>query len=220
LTKEHISLQRPLRIVAISDTHELHRELVIPDGDLLIHAGDFTMFSKSTAAILDFNEWLGELPHRHRIVIPGNHEFFLEADQTRRSLVSNATVLIDEGIVVMGLRIWSPATTSLYGGAFGRSSPADRVRLYESIPDDVDVLVTHGPPYGILDQEPGSDYHSGCHQLLDAVRRVKPMLHIFGHIHGCYGTLNTPDTLFVNAALPGHGYELSNPPHLLILPRR
>src|ERR1039457_3044860 len=87
-----------LRLVLLSDTHQLHREVEVPDGDVLIHAGDFTMFSKSMSAIGDFNTWLGELPHRHKIVVPGNHEFFLEADPSERFLLDNATVLINEGI--------------------------------------------------------------------------------------------------------------------------
>src|ERR1700689_2551169 len=89
-----------LRLVLLSDTHQLHREVDVPDGDVLIHAGDFTMFSKSMNAIGDFNTWLGELPHRHKIFVPGNHEFFLEADLSQRSLLSNATVLINEGIEI------------------------------------------------------------------------------------------------------------------------
>src|ERR1017187_5449294 len=95
-----------LTIVAISDTHQLHREVEVPPGDLLIHAGDFTMFSRSAAAIRDFNEWLGELPHRWKIVVPGNHEFFLESDLSRRKLIGNATMLIDESVEIMGLKIW------------------------------------------------------------------------------------------------------------------
>jgi Icc-related predicted phosphoesterase len=204
----------------ISDTPELHREVDVPAGDLLIHAGDFTMFSKSTAAILDFNEWLGELSHRWKIVTPGNHEFFLEADLSRRRLISNATVLIDEGVEIMGLKIWGSPMTPLYGGAFGRSSEQDRVRTYSQIPVDTDILVTHGPPYDILDQAPNSNHHEGCHQLLDAVRRVKPVLHVFGHVHGAYGTFSTPETLFANAALARHGLGMSNHPHVLRLPRR
>ena len=113
---------RTVKMTCISDTHSLHRELDLPGCDLLIHAGDFTMFSKSAAAILDFNEWLGELPHLHKIIIPGNHEFFLESDPSRRKLISNGTVLIDESIEVMGLKIWGSPVTPLYGGAFGLSS--------------------------------------------------------------------------------------------------
>jgi 3',5'-cyclic AMP phosphodiesterase CpdA len=87
-----------LRLVLLSDTHQLHREVDVPAGDILIHAGDFTLFSESMDEVADFNHWLGGLPHRHKIVVPGNHESFLEADPSRRSMLSNAIVLIDEGI--------------------------------------------------------------------------------------------------------------------------
>ena len=109
-----------LRVVLLSDTHGLHRNVQVPDGDLLIHAGDFTNFSKSQREILDFNLWLGELPQRHKIVVPGNHEFFLEADPSKRSWLDNATLLINEAIQVEGIRIWGSPITRLYGGAFGR----------------------------------------------------------------------------------------------------
>jgi Icc-related predicted phosphoesterase len=206
-------------IVVVSDTHDLHREIDVPPGDLLIHAGDFTMNSMSAAKLIDFNDWLGELPHAFRVVIPGNHDFVLE-DPSRRSLITNATLLINEGVEIMGLKIWGSPATPLFGEAFGVASDTDRVRLYSRIPTGTDVLISHGPPFGILDQPSGSKHHEGCHQLLDAVRRVRPMLHIFGHVHGGYGTFSTRDTLFVNAALPGTGYDLSNPPHRFSLPRR
>jgi Icc-related predicted phosphoesterase len=208
-----------LTVVTISDTHELHREIDVPHGDLLIHAGDFTMFSKSAAAILDFNEWLGELPHRIKLVVPGNHEFFLESDPSRRNLISNATLLINEGIEVMGLKVWGSPTTQLYGGAFGLSSPIDRTELYAKIPDDVDILITHGPPYGILDHSPGTASHAGCPQLLDAVQRLKPKLHIFGHAHGAHGVVSSEDTLFVNAALLGVDGDLNQQAVVLRIPR-
>jgi Icc-related predicted phosphoesterase len=201
-----------IRLVLISDTHELHRELDVPDGDVLIHAGDFTMFSQSHRAIDDFNDWLGELPHHHKVVVPGNHEFFLEADPSRRSLLRNATVLINEGVAIEGLRIWGSPVTPLYGGAFGLSSADDRGRLYARIPQETDLLITHGPPYGILDAAPGAGFHAGDRELLDAVRWLRPRLHVFGHIHGAYGLSRTDDTTFVNAALFGaHGGLDGNP---------
>jgi Icc-related predicted phosphoesterase len=183
-----------VRLVLISDTHELHREVEVPDGDILIHAGDFTMFSQSIAEITDFNNWLGELPHRHKIVVPGNHEFFLEADPSERFLLGNTTVLINEAIEIEGLRIWGSPVTPLFGGAFGMSSAKDRKRLYAQIPEDIDVLITHGPPYGILDTAPISGLREGCGELLDAVIRIRPKLHVFGHIHGAYGVFRTEHT--------------------------
>jgi len=208
-----------LTIVLISDTHDLHREIDVPYGDLLIHAGDFTMDSRSAEKLLDFNDWLGELPHPSRVVIPGNHDFVVE-DPSNRERITNATLLVNEGVDINGLRIWGSPTTPLLGEAFGVVSDTGRAKLYSQIPADTDILVTHGPPHGILDQVPGSNRHEGCRQLLAAVQRAKPMLHVFGHVHGGYGTHSTNDTLFVNAALPGRGFEMSNPPHVFKLPGR
>jgi hypothetical protein len=168
-----------LRLVLLSDTHELHREVEVPDGDILIHAGDFTMFSESMEEVADFNKWLGELPHRFKAVVSGNHEFFLETDPSQRSLLSNATVLINEGVEIEGLRLWGSPVTPIYSGAFGMSSARDRRKLYAQIPQDIDVLITHGPPFGILDSDPVTGLHAGCPELLDAVMRVGPKLHVF-----------------------------------------
>ena len=99
-------------------------------------------------------------------------------------------------------------------------SEEDRARLYATIPEDVDVLVTHGPPWGVLDRAPGSNSHVGCRQLLAAVRRVKPVAHVFGHVHGCYGTYDTPKTLFVNSALLGIDGELDRAPVIIKIPRK
>jgi hypothetical protein len=133
-------------------------------------------------------------------------------------LISNATVLINEGIEIAGLKIWGSPVTPLYGGAFGLSSPTDRVKLYAKIPDGLDILVTHGPPYGILDRSPVALHHAGCPQLLEAVTRLKPKLHVFGHIHGAHGMVSTEDTLYVNAALLGPGGDLSASPVVLRIP--
>lgn len=204
-----------LTLVLLSDTHECHREIDVPPGDILIHAGDFTLFSRELSAILDFNSWLGELPHRRKIVVPGNHEYFLEADQSRRALLSNSIVLIDEGVEVEGLRIWGSPATPLYGGAFGMSSARDRERRYARIPKSTDVLITHGPPYGILDSAPGTHVHSGCPELREAVMHIRPRLHVFGHIHGAYGFTTKESTIFANVALPGKFCDLVNPPMVM-----
>lgn len=204
-----------IQLVLISDTHELENAFDIPSGQILLHAGDFTMFSRSLIAIEDFNTWLGELPHSVKICVPGNHEFFLANDLSRRSLPSNATVLINESIAVYGLTIWGSPVTPLANAAFGMPSAGDRRRLYAKIPRNADILVTHGPPYGILDAVPNSEFHSGCRELLDAVMRIRPKLHVFGHVHSAHGIFQTNDTTFVNAALLGPDGDLHQRPIVL-----
>ncbi|KKU85756.1 MAG: hypothetical protein UY14_C0014G0001 [Parcubacteria group bacterium GW2011_GWA1_47_9] len=82
-----------LRVVAISDTHEMHRQVVVPDGDVLVHAGDFTM-SGTLPAIYEFNTWLGTLPHRHKVVVAGNHDWAFQRQPAQaRALLTNATYL-------------------------------------------------------------------------------------------------------------------------------
>lgn len=189
-----------MRIICIADTHELHRQLEVPAGDLLIHAGDFTVFSEQPSKYREFDQWLGSLPHTHKIVVPGNHEFFLE-EPRHWAIIKNANLLVDSGVEVAGLRIWGSPVTPLYGGAFGMSSSADRKRHWAKVPDDTDILITHGPPFGILDHASGSQRYEGCPELLEAVLRIEPRLHVFGHIHYGYGTHPTKDTLFVNAAV-------------------
>jgi Icc-related predicted phosphoesterase len=200
-------------VVCISDTHELHRELEVPNGDLLIHAGDFTFFNH-TSKIRDFNDWLGELPHRHKVVIPGNHDCVFHKDPLARGLITNAVLLINESVTLCGLNIWgSPVTCD--DAAYGHTTAEDRAALYATIPPDTNIVVTHGPPQGILDHEKGSDHLQGCPQLRKAVLRLKPRLHVFGHCHVGYGALPTARTLFINAALLGWAGDLENQPRVL-----
>jgi Icc-related predicted phosphoesterase len=169
------------------------------------------MFSKSLRAIQDFDEWLGEQPHRYKLVVPGNHEFFLEADSRRRSLLSNARVLIDEAVTIEGLRFYGSPMTPLYGGAFGKSSGPVRKRHWAKIPDDTHVLVTHGPPHGILDLSPGQLEGMGDPKLRCRIRELRLLrLHAFGHVHGAYGIVAIDGVTFANVALIGH---LGEPVH-------
>jgi len=201
---------RRVRVVCISDTHELHRDFALPDGDLLIHAGDFT-FWNHVSKIQDFNNWLGELPHRHKVVIPGNHDRAFSQDPRFREMITNGVLLINEGVRVCGLNIWgSPVTCD--DAAYGYTTREERAKLYASIPADTHILVTHGPPYGILDREPGSPKREGCTELRLAVMRLQPRLHVFGHVHAGYGTCATEKTLFMNAALLGWTGDIENRP--------
>jgi Icc-related predicted phosphoesterase len=185
-----------MKICIISDTHELESEVEIPPCDLLIHCGDWSFFGKSVRAMDAFNDWLGEQPARDKVITAGNHEYPVAVHpEIWRRRMSNATLLLNESIDIAGVRIWGSPVTRFEDGAFGMSEEAEREKLYNTIPENTDILVTHQPPFGVLDQG------QGCRALRRGVIRVKPRLHCFGHIHGAYGTQATKNTLFVNAAL-------------------
>jgi Icc-related predicted phosphoesterase len=196
----------PLRIVCISDTHGLHRELSVPSGDLLIHAGDLTRRGELDE-LRDLNDWLGSLPHPHKVVIAGNHDWCCQQEpEHAAALLTHATYLQDAELVVAGLRLYgSPWTHGFGGWAFTRS-PTALAYHWAELPDGLDLLLTHGPPLGAQDQNLKGE-HLGDPALAEAVRRVRPRLHIFGHIHEGYGLTAAGGTAFVNASVCTAVYE-------------
>ena len=197
-----------MRIVCISDTH--NGKPKVPDGDILIHAGDLTM-NGTFMEIVKVGDWLRELPHKHKVVIAGNHDFLFEKDinLAKNALGPGLTYLQDSDSEIEGLKFYgSPWTPRFFDWAFN----VDRGQLYRKwnlIPEGLDVLITHGPPAGILDKNAPAwgGIHVGCTELYDAVKLVRPKLHVFGHIHESNGRLDQDGTIFVNAAV---GYRLEH----------
>jgi predicted phosphodiesterase len=213
-----------MRIVCVSDTHGHHAGLAVPDGDLLIHAGDATM-SGSPEELDEFDAWLGTLPHRHKVVIAGNHDrLFEDQPEEARRRITNALYLQDAERVVDGVRIWgSPWQPWFLSWAFNLKRGAALRAKWALIPPGIDVLVTHGPPHLIRDRVKGAMAQGlnialghgpnvGCEELREAVRRVRPRLHVFGHIHEGYGREEADGTLFVNASICDEAYRPVNPP--------
>ena len=200
------------RIVAISDTHNLHRQVKVPDGDILIHAGDLTDMG-DLRDVRDFNDWLGSMPHEYKLVIAGNHDFCFENDRkAAESLLTNCTYLFDKAITIWGITFYgSPWQPWFYNWAFNLQRGPDIRAKWDLIPNHVDVLVTHGPPIGYLDETHDGE-QVGCEELKVAVRRVRPSLHIFGHIHEGYGRVKNGHTEFINASTCTLQYEPVNPP--------
>ncbi len=188
------------RIVCVSDTHSFHRKTVVPDGDILIHAGDITLHGE-LEAVEDFDRWLGTLPHRHKVVIAGNHDFcFQEKPERARPLLTNAVYLEDSAVTVEGLKVYgSPWQPEFGGWAFNLPRGPELAAVWGKIPDDTDVLVTHGPPAGFLDRT-NRGVHAGCADLLARVFQVRPRLHVFGHIHEAAGVMEVGGITFVNAS--------------------
>jgi len=189
-----------IRLVAISDTHGLHRHLTIPDGDVLIHAGDITGHGQ-VEQVADFNDWLGTLPHRHKIVIAGNHDFCFEDQPVETAaLLTNCIYLFDEAITLDGLYFYgSPWQPWFFDWAFNLRRGTEIRAKWELIPKETDVLITHGPPLGHGDLTSHGEC-VGCADLLESVRQKRPKLHIFGHIHEGYGMMQNEHTTFINAS--------------------
>jgi len=201
-----------IKIVAISDTHAQHRALEVPEGDILVHAGDLTKMGELDS-VADFNEWLGSLPHPHKIVIAGNHDFCFERErEASEALLTNCTYLHDASATVMGARFWgSPWQPWFYNWAFNLRRGEEIRRKWDLIPENTDVLITHGPPYGHGDRTDGGEL-VGCRDLLEVVERIRPVLHVFGHIHEGYGVSASDQTTLVNASNCDSHYEPVNPP--------
>ncbi len=218
-----------MRVVCLSDTHSLHEAIDVPEGDLLVHAGDLTG-DGSIRHARAFDQWLGRLPHRHKVVIAGNHDWLFERqpEPARRS-ITQAVYLQDTALTIEGLKLWgSPWGPRFLNWAFNLSrGPALREK-WRQIPDDVDVLITHAPPRGIRDQPgkllaralsfaAGQQGHVGCEELRVAVERLRPRLHVFGHIHEGYGSETRDGTTFVNGSCCDADYRPQNPPIVLDL---
>lgn len=200
--------ERPLRLVLMSDTHSCEAAHPMPAGDAILHAGDLTDTgrAKEIAAV---DAFFAAQPIRQRIVVAGNHDFLFEKDPaSARALMPSVTYLEDSGATLGDLEIWgSPWQPWFYDWAFNLERGAPLAEKWAAIPDEVDILITHGPPYGIGDRC-FDGRRVGCRALRARVAALKPKLHVFGHIHEDRGWWQIGGTLFVNAA---QNYDLHPP---------
>ncbi len=203
-----------MKLVIISDTHGFHREVTVPAGDVLIHCGDITKRG-NIAELDDFNEWLGELPFKHRLVIAGNHDWcFEKAREASEAKLTNAIYLQDSEAVIDHVKFYgSPWQPRFYDWAFNLDRGLALKEKWDLIPKNTDVLITHGPPKYTLDINSGDSY-TGCADLNTAVFGIAPLVHCFGHIHEAYGRfLNSfLGTEFVNASICDLWYNPVNKP--------
>jgi Icc-related predicted phosphoesterase len=207
-----------MNICTISDTHSRHREIEIPECDILIHAGDFTYFSKGgESEILDFLSWLNAQPAKHKVFIAGNHEILWERKEQyfKNKIPDGIHYLNDSSVTIEGIKIWgSPITPTFYNWAYNRNRGDDIKKHWDLIPDDIDILVTHGPAFGILDDS--IDGHVGCEELLKKIEKNPPSINIFGHIHlggKTIRNINNKEVKFYNSALVNGKYKIKRKPH-------
>jgi predicted phosphodiesterase len=202
-----------VRIVFISDTHGKHGELGTLRGDVLVHCGDFCNgFMNHGHSLAEIDEWFGDQLFDIILCVGGNHDFLAESRyKDGQPVFRNATYLVDAAYEWNGLSFYgSPWLPDLDGWAHFLSDH-DRKRKWELIPDSTDILITHTPPFGLLDK-PRSGRHIGCSFLRAVVDRVRPRIHCFGHVHASSGCITESGTEFINATVINSDIEVINPP--------
>lgn len=202
-----------MKIWFISDTHCRHTELGIPSVDAVIHCGDESNHGNAwmnESEARGFFEWYSRLSIPMKIFVPGNHSTAIEQGLIRSDDFPGVHFLIHQQLDWNGLRVFgSPYTPIFFDWAYMK--PRSKLDIvWQSIPDNIDILITHGPPKGIFDvtadMHTGEPIHVGSKSLLRHVKnRIKPKLHTFGHIHDENGILNfgmivREQTKFINCA--------------------
>jgi len=203
-----------MKLVIISDSHGKHHKLNLPKGDMLIHAGDVSRSGKPKE-VLDFLDWFGQQDFKYKIFIAGNHDFYFEhiLEQDLLSIIPKGVIYLnDSGVVIDGINIWgSPIQPWFHNWAFNRNRGPEIKEHWDLIPLDTDLLITHGPPFGILDKT-SKDELVGCEDLMSNLENRKVKLHVFGHIHESYGFYQSNRTSYINASLLTQYGKMKNDP--------
>lgn len=200
-----------MKIVALSDTHSKHRLIEeVPDGDVLVHAGDMTE-TGDLREVEDFAEWFSSFNHEYKMVVAGNHDFVFDGieDAERQDAINalkeeDIIYLENDTIMLDGIRFYGTP----YSKSFDKYVFTDE---FGKIPETVDVLITHGPPKGKLDNTKGWG-RIGCKDLRQAVNNVEPSVHIFGHAHYCDGEDGLGS---YNVSILDEDYNIDNNPTVI-----
>lgn len=235
-----------MRIICISDTHSLHDLMLhpIPEGDILIHAGDISN-KGGERDVTNFIHWFRNIEgFDNKIFIAGNHDFCFERvsqphhkgdydwlhhlmspenlSQSNVTYLEDSLITIESPEFSRPIKIYgTPWQPRFYDWAFNLDRLGDDLKAkWDMIPDNTDILITHGPPNGIRDfvnnwRQPNESV--GCEILRHRLETINPILNVFGHIHGAYGTAYVRDTLFVNAAICTEDYRPTNKPIVIEL---
>lgn len=211
-----------MRFVCISDTHTLERKIGnIPDGEVIIHAGDFMSSGWSKYEYINFLSWYGALPHKHKILVAGNHDrqvqiepeyFKHHVDREKIIYLEDSSTIIDN-IVIHG----SPWQKWFHDWAFNFPSDEKNYKrkaelVWGAIPDNTNVLITHGQPYGINDKTEEGDL-TGCKFLKKRISKLKSLkYYIGGHIHEAYGVQSIKGVTYINPAICTRRYNPTNSP--------
>lgn len=204
-----------MKLLHLSDTHGQHRQLgPLPPADILVHSGDFMSNGSDQNELLDFLNWLRDLPYAHKVIVSGNHDLLMYKRPFPEGLSDGTLhILHNSSVCIMGLKFHGLPMyiPDILSGAY--------FRFIADIPQDTDILVSHEPPLGILDRPKGQflkPYPSHA-ELTERVREIRPRYHLFGHEHDAYGILKQDGTVFSNAALLDRHYVLQRAPRRFLI---
>lgn len=214
-----------LKIVHLSDTHGMHDEIKVPECDIVIHSGDWSGYGTLEEA-QRFLAWLNRLPAKYKVFIAGNHDKSVVANNSlfRAELAKYEGIyyLQDQAIDLNGkIIIYGTPWTPTFGRwSFMLDRESDKMReMLEKIPNDIDILVCHGPLFGVLDKTADGDL-AGNEEMNDYVESIKPKVFLCGHIHEGYGQQKFKDTECYNGALLDERYHIKNVPHVILMEER
>ena len=212
-------------ITLISDTHLKHNEITqdLPGGDLLLHSGDISSMGYQHE-VQQFCKWFNNVEnYDHKIFIAGNHDWGFQNNVEKIMEIVNSYKTVDyiqDETISVGdddkmVNIYgSPWQPEFYNWAF--NLPKNGVELaakWDAIPDNTDILITHGPAFGVLDTVAGKMWDNlGCQLLTNKIKSIKPKIHVCGHIHSGYGYYFDGDTHFINASVLNEAYQYANKP--------
>jgi len=214
-----------MRIACLSDTHADSLPH-IDDCDVVFHTGDFLChshpgfynFRKEVAYVNKIlAPWCDKiLRHKELWIVCGNHDYLFQNDFHLLPEVIKERTLINRAVGYKGVKIYGTPFQPYYGGwAFNKQDIPDSLgQIYSLIPEDTDILLTHCPPYGILDQNKEGE-HCGSRMLAARIANISPKFHCYGHIHHSRGTKRIGNTTFVNGSVLDDNYILRNKPILL-----
>ncbi len=201
-----------MKLVILSDNHNNYR-FDVPHGDILIHCGDFT-FSGSNHEIEKFKIWIQSQPHKYKLFIWGNHELIEHDENFWKNELEEvgAICLHNTEVQINGVQFFGSSFTPIFGDWAFMHSAIQRKKYWENAPN-CDVLITHGPPSGILSQN-YNNIDCGCEFLNEYILKYKPKLHAFGHIHEAHGLQKEKNfnTTFANVSILDEGYRMINKP--------
>lgn len=221
-----------MKIVHISDTHTYHETVLIPECDLLIHSGDISGVGERRE-VERFLKWFNQQRATYKIFTAGNHDrsfdpeknvtgekpgWLVELLEDFRN-AGNNYYLENESCEIEDLKIWGSPVTPSFGRefwAFNKDRGSEIAEVWKQIPDSTDIVITHGPVYGILDNLMDGQ-RVGCMDLYKRMLEVLPLLHLSGHIHFANGVKYTEEITYINGAICDESYKPANKPWIITI---